>query len=341
MKHFISKQYLMMIALLFFACSDDDIVKLSSEPTAPALNTIFETSYQLSVENADQIWETVSWDEADYNAGFPVIYTLELSNDGFSTSTELAETIADSIDIMVSTLNSTLLSMGLSGEFAHNLDLRVVSRGDLPKIDTLYSTTESFIVEPYSFKVPYMTLWVIGTHNGTAFNDNDVIKSVNGDNIYEGYLYLVDSFKMTPAPVLEYEYGQDPDGMIGALISDNEVAIPVSEGAGYYRLNVDLNSLTYEMLKTDWVIVGTAIGEDISMEFNREERVWKAEGVMLTSGSFQFRGNDSDNLRFGDNQPDSILEAGGQAIPVTEEGNYTVILNLDTTPFYRYEIIRN
>ena len=53
----------------------------------------------------------------------------------------------------------------------------------------------------------------------------------------------------------------------------------------------------------------------------------------LTANELKFRFNEDWGVNYGDNDTDNSLESGGANIPVSVEGVYHVILNLDTNTY--------
>ena len=108
-------------------------------------------------------------------------------------------------------------------------------------------------------------------------------------------------------------------------------------------MNVDINALTYTVLKTEWGLIGSATpngwDSDQDMTYDATNDVWTIT-LDLVDGEIKFRANDDWGLNYGDTGGDKKLEEGGDNIPVTA-GNYTITLDLGVPPIYRYTIVKN
>jgi hypothetical protein len=111
--------------------------------------------------------------------------------------------------------------------------------------------------------------------------------------------------------------------------------------AGYYKVNVDINALTYTIAKTDWGIIGSATAggwdSDQNMTYDATSGLWTAE-LPLTVGEIKFRANDGWDINYGDDGANGILEAGGSNIAIPEAGTYLISLKLGA-PDYTYSIV--
>lgn len=192
-------------------------------------------------------------------------------------------------------------------------------------------------------KSSYPVLYVPGSYTTPTWSpgDSPTVGSVNGDGIYDGYIYVPEAggqFKYTDGPSWDVNYGDD--GANGTL--ERNGANIVAADAGYYRLNVNLNALTHTLTKTDWGIIGDATAggwdSDQNMTFDVETATWTAI-VELVPGTMKFRANDDWTINLGDNGEDGTLEYDGANLPITERGTYTVTLKLGS-PDYTYTVER-
>jgi len=212
-------------------------------------------------------------------------------------------------------------------------------------VKKFYPDLTSPVVSPVmkNTRANYPDLKVPGSYQGwDPSNDNTVLASVNSDDNYEGYLYFADA--NTQFKFLKGSAWGDPDwgdnGADGTLDpggANLQVADP-----GYYKINVDLNNLTYTVLKTDWGIIGSATADgwnsDQNMTFDPATGEWTAT-LDLTAGEIKFRANDGWDLNYGDTGADGVLDANGDNISIPEAGTYNITLKLGT-PDYTYTIVR-
>ncbi len=198
----------------------------------------------------------------------------------------------------------------------------------------------SVVVAPNPGNLTYPLLYVPGGYQGwDPSNTSTVLASANVDGRYEGYLYFPDDnteFKITDGPSWDVNYGDTgADGILDAG-GDN---IKAAE-AGLYKIDVDLNTLTYTLLKTSWGIIGSATpgGWDSDQNMTYDE----ASGTLsvqldLVAGEMKFRANDDWGLNYGDNGSDALLERDGANIVIPNGGNYKITLFLDK-PDHTYSI---
>jgi len=195
-------------------------------------------------------------------------------------------------------------------------------------------------------KNAYPVLNCPGSYQGwNPADPNTVLASVNSDNKYEGYLYFKDAGTQFKFALGSWDTNWGDTGADGTLEPGGD-NIQVAD-AGYYKVNVDLNALTYTIIKTDWGIIGSATsggwGSDQNMTYvpdenNNQAGIWTAT-VDLVQGEIKFRANDGWDINYGDNGNNGTLEAGGDNIPVAEPGSYVITMKLGA-PDYTYTVTR-
>ncbi len=201
------------------------------------------------------------------------------------------------------------------------------------------------VTETYTFNVnpagvSFNILYVPGAHQEwDPSNESTVVYDGIGDGNYEGYLYFPEAaneFKITNGPTWDENYGDD--GADGTLEQDG--ANIVAGDAGYYKLNVDFNALTYTALLTNWGLIGDATGswdDDQDMTYDADNDVWTITTDLVT-GEVKFRANDAWDINYGDDSGNLVQD--GANIAIAEDGNYTITMNLGTPP-YAYEVVKN
>lgn len=169
-------------------------------------------------------------------------------------------------------------------------------------------------------------LYEIGDESGWAASH--ALRSPALDGRYEGWYYLNGAFKFKPNADNydgDYEYSG-----AGRLTRDGKDNIP-DPGAGFYRINVDLNNFSYTLEPVSSLsLIGTAVGSwetDVDMSYNVQEGCWEYTGE-LQAGAFKIRLNHAWTTAWG-----SASGAGGTAlltyhngtdIQVAAAGRYTV-----------------
>src|SRR5690606_2679809 len=122
---------------------------------------------------------------------------------------------------------------------------------------------------------------------------------------------------------------------------------------GYYLLTVNLNTMTYLLIKTSWGIIGAATpggwDADTEMTYQPGNQVWTVTANMKAGGSFKFRANKAWQLDFGIDEEGNLAYANHPWLPyidrpqltVPTDGNYTITLDLHVPGNYSYEIKKN
>jgi hypothetical protein len=156
--------------------------------------------------------------------------------------------------------------------------------------------------------------------------------------IYEGYAYFKAN---TELQIAQYPSNTGPkfgdNGANGSLETGGE-KIKLPSGEGFYFIKVNLANKTYILEKQEFSIYGTATGNvDIPLIYDADTRYLQSPQISLTAGSFKFRANGADLVNMGDNGANGFLEANGEAIQISETGNYRIALNLDK-PDYTYQV---
>ena len=196
------------------------------------------------------------------------------------------------------------------------------------------------IVAPNPGNTSYPVLYVPGSYQDPAWdptNTTTVLASANVDGKYEGYLNFASDaqFKITDGPSWDVNYGDTgADGTLDAG-GDNLTAT-----AGFWKIDVDLNTLTYTLLKTNWGVIGSATAggwdSDQDLTYDAETGAWVAV-LDLNPGEIKFRANDDWGLNYGDDGADALLEQGAANIVIANAGTYKVSLFLDK-PDHTYSI---
>ncbi len=226
---------------------------------------------------------------------------------------------------------------GISGGWAGSRTTKNLVHKFFPNLSGPLQVSPVFIPK----KSTYPVLHVPGSYQGWDPSKNNVIASVKSDNNYEGFLYFPDAntqFKVTVGTNWDTNYGDD--GADGTL--DRNGSNIVAAEAGYYRLAVNLNDLTYTLMKTTWGIIGSATADgwnsDQNMTYDAVSDLWTAT-IDLKVGDIKFRANDDWALNYGDTGVDGLLEKDGANIAVGTAGTYQITLKLGA-PDYTYIVKR-
>jgi hypothetical protein len=168
--------------------------------------------------------------------------------------------------------------------------------------------------------------------------ESPLVKSgMSAPDKLEGYVYMANisnEWKFATQPNWDGpNYG---DGGGGTL---SEAGGNMVSPAGYYFLQADAAAMTFSAVDMIWGVVGSATPGDWSadtpLEYQPEMMKWTG-AVHFISGEFKFRANDSWDYNYGSSAGNDTLNAGGDNIPVTIEGDYAITLDLSKPLQYTY-----
>ncbi len=343
---------------ILFSCESEIEKPTLTKATAPVLlNPDGTREYVLTKENAVSPFETFIWEAADYGLSIVTNYTVQLDvTDGdFSNAVNLKESTTQlSQNATVEEFNQRLLDLGFTPGESEMVQVRVLAANSNPAIDTLVSNPVTLSVVSYDAAKVYPKLYVPGNYQAAGgygdgdwdpSNDKSVIWSVKENGKFEGYInFGVDNaeWKFSEKPCwCEADWGDgNSDGYL-----DKDGNITMITEAGYYKLNVDWSAdpKSWSFLKTDWGVIGSATpgswDSDTDMTFDKEN-LYLSVTMDLVVGEMKFRANDSWDLAYGKSDKNGIIGGNNDNIPITEAGNYTIILDLSQA-VYTYTITKN
>ena len=317
-----------------------------SSITSPASGN----SYILTEIEENNVMETFTWSAADFGYQSATTYTIQIDKAGnnFATPINAGETNLTEADITVGEMNNFLLSSGALPDVEASYDVRVIATVHAD-VETLVSSIIEMKITPFEKVIIYPTVYVPGNYQAASGYEADwspdkapELSSVKSNEKYEGYVYMANGnneFKFTDGPNWDLNWGDT--GADGTLDQNGDNIL--APDAGYYKMNVDLNAMTYTILKTDWGLIGSATpngwDSDQNMTFDSTTHTWSIT-LDLVAGDIKFRANDGWDLDYGDTGGDGKLDQGGDNIPITEAGNYTVTMDL-TRAIYLYTVVKN
>lgn len=178
-----------------------------------------------------------------------------------------------------------------------------------------------------TYSVGKPVLYMAGEANGWA--TNDYLAGEDGVH-FTGYMYLnQNGFKFCTQPEWKgTNYGANFD------TAGNADNITMTEPAGYYKVEVDLESKSYVLTPITTIgIIGSASpngwDSDVDMTYvpynaeTKELGYWEAKDITLASGEIKFRANDDWAINWGGDT--NALTQGGDNISV-EAGTYDIKL---------------
>ena len=192
-----------------------------------------------------------------------------------------------------------------------------------------------------TYTVGKPVLYMAGDANGWA--TNDYLAGDDGVH-FTGYMYLnQNGFKFCTQPEWKgTNYGADFNTAADAA------NITMTEEAGYYKVDVDLESKSYVLTPITTIgIIGSASpngwDSDVDMTYvpyNAETKAlgyWEAKDITLASGEIKFRANDDWAINWGGDT--NALTQGGDNISV-EAGTYDIKLYAWANGYAKCELIK-
>lgn len=344
--------YALLISFLAFsACDKEAGPVMNSNPGAPAITSPESgQTYTLTEEAAEEELMTLEWSSPDYGFASAPSYDIQMSamGDNFENPMQLATVNGNSYSITVGDMNATLLGQNYPSGEETSLEFRVMaSLSD--SLDKQVSEPITLSFTPFSTCKYCPAIYVPGGYQAASGYGSDwtpadapALNAPEDKDVYEGYVYMANGgnqFKFTPDRNWALDFGDDGgDGTLEVQSSNIELA-----EAGYYKINVDLNAMTYTTTNTSWGVIGSATptgwDSDTDMTYDSASQTWTVT-LDLSAGAIKFRANDDWAINYGDNGGDGTLELNGSDISVAAAGNYTVTLNLSSWP-YTYTLTQN
>lgn len=353
MKHLLKIFTVFLFGLLVISCEKDEDQAVLGQGTDPVLSAN-KTAVALSSNTAANEALAFSWVNSDYGVNIQLTNQLEVAKKGTNfTGAKTLDVItgAKTYSIMGMDLNNLILSLGITTATATNIEVRLKSS---VAGKTHYSNTVSLTVTPFinGPVYTYTDLYLIG--NATAGSwDNlatntkiyPLVKSnTAGTYTYSGY-FAAGGFKIIKTPgSWATQYGSGSSA--GALDTSGGSGDISVAAAGYYKLTVNISSLTYTFVPTATPtvtytaisMIGPAAGgwsTDLDLQQSTfDPHIWTKKNVMLSSGEFKFRANHDWGTSWGVAQEffGTATTSGGN-IPLTTSFHYDVYFN-DTTGDY-------
>jgi len=361
MKH-LSKIFLWLVILLISLAGCDDDPTLTYLKTITFDNPITASDNDVVLTETDSISEvlSISWQAVDYYREDPVTYSVQMTTPDDTTLWENAYEKEIGDDVLSASFTGkelneiTINSLGIEPDSQGTVAIRVISYIDRKA----YSQPVTVSVTPYKVVTTslYPSLWVAGDYQGWDVTTARTIVSVDDNGIYEGYIYIpaggTNEFKVYAQPDWNsVSYGTINDGIIfEANYAGDNFAAPSD---GYYLFSIDLNNMTYLLIKTEWGIIGGATPDgwnsDTEMIYNEASQTWIVTADMKTDGSFKFRANQEWQLDFGIDDEGNLAYANHPwreyvevpQLTVPEDGSYTITLDLHDPGNYTYNLNKN
>jgi len=262
---------ILLLAVSFFSCEDDDILKLNDSEYMPATN-ISGFGETLAISKATKTENIeVSYTPATY--GVDIVVTHELQ---FATTTEFTTPVTFDIDaadnaftFTVGAINELLTeSLLLPVDEEATVYARVKS-SSLKGVDEQYSSVLNFKTTPYlDILFAPNTLYLFGDGVGRVAQNNKLklnkVHSEDDDNWMIIWMEATGSFKICSDVNFKGVIGRIGDPVNGEYTlgtdGDRGVDIPVPGTAGYYTVGVDLANNKLLIEPANVYVCGDVVG---------------------------------------------------------------------------------
>ena len=161
-----------------------------------------------------------------------------------------------------------------------------------------------------------------------ADTEDNILVDLTKSGTYKGWVYASgdDEFKFALGSWDENWGCADIEA--GTLVAGGDNIKPA---AGMYYITANLDDLKATFLRTDWGIIGDAVGgwgdaDDVMMTWNAKKKVYEAT-VTMSAGGFKFRANHGWDYNLGG--ADALTQNGDNI--TVEAGTYYITLDLQTT----------
>lgn len=272
---------------------------------------------------------------------------VDAVGNNFAAPVGVGTSTTTTVEVKVENLNKALIAKGLVAGEAGNLEFRVNATPSRAGLSAISGEAVAISVTPYSTEVVLPFLRVPGDYQSwNPSNDNTILFSANSDDIYEGFVHILNGsgeFKLITGPA----WDEFPDFGLGATpgsLVEKGGNLKIADEFGTYRIKADSNSLTYELERIGiWGIIGSATAggwdAETPMTFDAAQNVLKIT-TNLTAGDFKFR-TQTWAMNYGSSSENGVAGFDGGDIAIGEAGNYTITLDFKTPGAVLYTVIKN
>ncbi|MBC5836890.1 SusE domain-containing protein [Flavobacterium muglaense] len=354
----ITRSIIALFAVLTLSCSVEDVQDrpVIEGVDAPVLTAPTSgAAYVLTPANAASQVERFTWKSANFGGDVQVNYVVQMDTKGnaFKTPQIIGSALPseNQVSVTVESMNGAALTLKAVPFSPAEMEVRIKATVGTA---SLFSNVVSIVVTPYTTESP--KLWVPGGYaeaagypkNWDPASSPKLAASGYGKVDFEGYIYFNDAnaeYKFTSFPAWSQPGEYAAGATAGTLaLSGANLKIPA---AGYYKMEVDTEKLTYKATKLSWGIVGNGTPggwtTDTPMTYNKDTKTWTVVATLTNQAApdngMKFRANNNWDYNFGDTGADGTLEAGGTNISTTA-GSYLITLDLSNPRAYKYSMVK-
>ena len=312
--------------LLVVSCKKDEIKRIAS-PVEAATLTSSQSTIVLSKDKEEEQAVSFGWLATDFGYAAAITNVLQIAPKGrdFVDAKEIT-LAAGTNEINYTTLefNGILLALELPVEKLSELELRIKST-IASTVAPQYSNVITLMASPYA-AISY--LYMPGAYQGWVPETAESLVSPTSNGIYTGIIQFPEigsMFKITLERNWDNSYGQAENG---ALVLNGGTDIKATL-AGNVEVTVNTNAFSITYKQHTWGLIGDATSggweKDTPMKYNNTTQLWTGS-FSLKKGNLKFRKNNDWGTNYG--LTDGVLVLGGGDIPIAEDGDYNVTLDL-------------
>ncbi|WP_228527910.1 SusE domain-containing protein [Pararhodonellum marinum] len=349
-KNITRKNLWFLMLPLMWACSQFETPPVIQQTPSSIVSPTQGSAIVLDIDNPrnENIFEV---SRADFGVGVDQVNIIEvdLPGNNFADAKNVGESSDLQVVVLDSLLNVKLIELGLEADQPASVEFRVRTTTERELSDLVGSPIE-LTVTPYSIELDLPFIRVPGDYQGwTPGNNNTIIYSEDSDDVYEGFVHILSGsgeFKFLTTP----DWNPGPaygTGASAGTLSDDPTAgnLKVPGQFGTHRVKADLVNLTYEIERIGiWGIIGDATtggwDNETPMSFNAANNILTIT-TDLTEGEFKFR-TQSWDFNYGLGSADGVAGFNSpDNIPIPEDGNYTITLDMKDPNRVLYTITLN
>lgn len=355
----ITKSILVLLGVFAMSCSNDDVEDrpVITAVDAPVLTAPLGGTYVLNIEDAAIQADRFVWSSANFDQDVAITYTLEIDKLGneFANPQSMGSAVSEnSLSVSVESLNGAAILAGGVAFEAGDFEVRVKAAVN-DTFEPMYSNAITIKVTPYVSVVP--SLYFVGApqayYGVNAWTpENGIEMRYIGDGVtkvYEAYVKVgaSDGFKFVDA----LNWNEGNFGTIGGAQDGNlknggdSSDIKVADGDGLYYVQVDIDNLTYKLVKMNWGIIGDSTpggwSDETAMNYDFATNKWTltadltAAGLKYRSGNtgtavysdaWKFNvGNSDPKVTYDASAPNFSVAAGSHSLELTINFDGTAI----------------
>ncbi|MBZ4189739.1 SusE domain-containing protein [Niabella beijingensis] len=329
------KSTLILFMIMAAACclasckKKDQLAQINN--AKPTLSLSTEGPLTLSVETANNMVLTLSYDNVDFGINETLAYLLQIAPAG--TDFKADSMIQFSLDRKAgekkftgAELNKLLLNEFSPAGQTINFEIRLITSPGKIISNTVPITITTYEDWPRILEQDF--LYTPGAYQGWDPASAKIAKMyvTAGDKVagqLTGSIYMpdpVNEFKFTPGPQWDNSYGSVTNtGNAGTLQYNGGGNFSIKD-KGYYQVDLDLTAKTWKASLSNYSIIGDAAiswDTDVELEFDPATQTLFKE-LPMKAGEWKFRKNHA--WSGGDFPKDNLT--------ITEAGTYKILLDM-------------